>query len=240
MKQATMEEAEDFVHQIHEDLRGRGLWLADLDFVKAVNNGTAPREAIADYACQFFSAIERLHKLAHGRPNLAKLGLDDPEFKRYFWENRVEEQYGAISNTAGHLELLIQLGEALGVKRIDMVSTKPRAETQKLAEWAKAHVANPDEFLIGQVAIGVLESMNPDTCIAMTEGGQKHYGLNDNDVRFWTVHITADAEHGEVGTRMLTLVPKDQWNYVREIVIEQCELVRDMWNGSLHRYRQAA
>lgn len=240
MDEKLMQEAETFALALQDEMRSEGVWLADLEFVRRVHDGSAPRWAIANYATQFFVAIERLHKLAHARPSLATIGLDDPEFKRFFWENRVEEQYGAISNTAGHLELLIQLGEALGVKRIDMVSTKPNALTRRLLDWSKAHVSNPDEYLITQVAIGMLESMNPDASLAMAEGGLKHYGLNDRDVRFWTVHITADAEHGEVGVKMLTLVPKDKWPYVRQIVLEQAHLVADMWNNALVGEKAAA
>src|SRR5262245_37795711 len=119
------EEAAAFFDSVHRDLKNEGLWLSDLEYVKAMTCGKAPRSAVAEWARQFFVAIESLHRLAHSRPKLASVGLEDPVFKKFFWENRVEEQYGAISNTAGHLELLIQLGEALGVSRIDMVSTKP-------------------------------------------------------------------------------------------------------------------
>lgn len=238
--EALMKEADAFARSVQDDMRREGVWLADLEFVRQVQAGTAPRQAIANYATQFFAAIEQLHKLAHSRPSLKTIGLDDPEFKRFFWENRVEEQYGAISNTAGHLELLIQLGEALGVRRIDMVQTKPNAKTKALMAWAKQHVTHPDEYLETQVAIGLLESMNPDASLALAEGGMKHYGLNDRDVRFWTVHITADAEHGEVGVKMLTLVPKARWPYVRQIVLEQAHLVAAMWNNALDIDKAAA
>ena len=230
---ALLREAEDFAHGVQDELKHQGLWLADLEFVRRVVDGTAPRQAIARWARQFFYAIEKLHRAAHNRPRLATIGLDDPEFKKFFWENRVEEQYGAISNTAGHLELLIQLGEALGVSRLDMVSTRPIPETKRVVDWANANVPAPEEYLTAQVAIGLLESMNPEACMALSEAAKKHYGLNDRDIRFWTVHITADAEHGEVGIKMLSLVPKERWPHVRAMTLEQSRLIAEMWNASL-------
>lgn len=226
-------EAQAFSDSVHVDLKKAGYWLADIDFVNAISNGTASREAFAHWGRQFFVAIEQLHKLAHSRPKLATIGLDDPEFKRFFWENRVEEQYGAISNTAGHLELLIQLLEALGVPRMETVSTRPTVETKGLLAWARQHVLAPDEYLITQVAIGLLESMNPDASLKMAQGAMKHYGMTDMQVRFYTVHITADAEHGEVALRMLSLVPKERWEYIRQVTLEQAGLVAAMWNSAL-------
>lgn len=229
----TDEQAIAFNDSVHADLKKAGYWLADIDFVNAIAEGKASREAFAHWGRQFFVAIEQLHKLAHSRPKLTSIGLDDPEFKRFFWENRVEEQYGAISNTAGHLELLIQLLEALGVPRIETVSTKPTPQTKRLLEWARQHVLAPDEYLTTQVAIGLLESMNPDASLKMAQGAMQHYGLSDKDVRFFTVHITADAEHGEVAVKMLQLVPQERWEFVRQVSLEQAGLVVDMWNSAL-------
>lgn len=222
-----------FNDSVHDDLRKAGLWLADLDFVAAIADGTASRAAFRHWGRQFFVAIEQLHKLAHGRPKLASIGLDDPQFKRFFWENRVEEQYGAISNTAGHLELLIQLLESLGVSRMDTVCTRPSAETGALLEWARQHVLAPQEYLTTQVAIGLLESMNPDASLRLAQGAMRHYGLNDRDVRFFTVHITADAEHGEVAVKMLKLIAPERWEFVRKVTLEQAALVKRMWNSAL-------
>jgi pyrroloquinoline quinone (PQQ) biosynthesis protein C len=236
----VLKEAAYFFESVQDNHRREGLWLSDTDFVRSVAAGSAPREAIAEYTRQFFVAIEQLHRLAHSRPKLKTIGLDDPEFKKFFWENRVEEQYGAISNTAGHLELLIQLGEALGVKRLDMVSTKPKPQTRALIEWSKAHVHDPEEYLTTQIAIGILESMNPEASLSMAQGGKQHYGLTDQDIRFWTVHITADADHGEVALKLLALVPMDRWEHIREMALEQSRLVRAMWNSCLQVHAAAA
>ena len=224
-----------FNDSVHADLKKGGCWLADIDFVNAVSRGAASREAFANWARQFFCAIELLHKVAHSRPKLSSIGLDDPEFKRFFWENRVEEQYGAISNTAGHLELLIQLIEALGVPRIDTVSTRPNEHTRRLIAWAKQHVLAPEEYLTTQVSIGLLESMNPDASLKLARGAMKHYGLSDMQVRFFTVHITADADHGEVALKMLALIPKERWEFIRQITLEQAGLMKAMWNSALEQ-----
>lgn len=229
----TDAEAIAFTDSVHADLKKAGSWLADIDFVDAIAAGTASREAFRHWGRQFFVAIEQLHKLAHNRPKLATIGLDDPEFKRFFWENRVEEQYGAISNTAGHLELLIQLLEALGVPRIETVGTRATPETKALLEWSRQHVLAPDEYLTTQVSIGLLESMNPDSALKMAQGAMQHYGLTDRDVRFFTVHITADAEHGEVAVRMLKLVPRERWEFIRQATLEQAGLMARLWNSAL-------
>jgi hypothetical protein len=47
------------------------------------------------------------------------------------------------------------------------------------------------------------------------------------------VHITADAEHGEVAVKMLSLLPKSRWDYIRKITLEQSALMKAMWNSAL-------
>jgi pyrroloquinoline quinone (PQQ) biosynthesis protein C len=227
---SSLDEANEFSAKVRERQKKEGVWLADCLFVDRVATGKAAKSEIGEWARQFFVAIEHLHRIAHARPKVRLEGLP-PDIKKHFWENRVEEQYGALSNTAGHLELLIQLGEAAGVSRLDMVTSKPNAQTRKVMDWAQEHVPQADEFLTAQVVVGMLEAMNPAASTKLAEGCQKHYGMTDMQVRFFTVHIVADAEHGEVANRILSLVPKDRWAMIEDQALLQSHLFHDMWCG---------
>ncbi len=74
----------------------------------------------------------------------------------------------------------------------------------------------------------------------MAEGCKNHYGLNDKQIRFYTVHITADADHGDVALRLLALVPKERWEEIRLMALEQSRLVKDMWDRALSARAVAA
>jgi pyrroloquinoline-quinone synthase len=234
-----LKQAQDFSAEIRLRQQQDGVWLADNPFVERVATGRATRSEMGEWAKQFFCAIEFLHKLAHSRPKASLAGLK-PEFKKFFWENRVEEQYGAISGTAGHLELLIQFGEAVGVARLEMVSARPNEATKRVMDWASTHVPAPEDFLMAQVVVGQLEAMNPAASTRLAEGCRKHYGLSDMQVRFFTVHIYADAEHGEVANQLLTLVPRERWPEIRSHALEQSRLFAEMWSSVVPRPQMAA
>lgn len=228
---SSIDEARAFTDQVQARQRKAGLWLAENPFVQAMHRGEATKQQVGEWCRQLFVAIEHLHRIAHSRPRLRLDGMPK-KYKAHFWENRVEEQYGALSGTAGHLELLIQLGEACGVPRLDMVQSKPNTATRMVMDWASEHVPAEEEFLTAQVVIGFLEAMNPETSTLQAEACRQ-MGLTEEEIRFFTVHITADAEHGDVAIEFLTMVPQEQWPMIEEQVMEQSRLFHDMYASPL-------
>src|SRR6202035_2499157 len=50
---------------------------------------------------------------------------------------------------------------------------------------------------------------------------RKHYGLTEEDVRFWTVHEDADKEHSAVGTKLLDRFARTEED--RQLVLRTVE-----------------
>lgn len=235
---ATLDEAHAFMTEIREAQKREGLWLAAGPFAQRVAAGQASREEIGEWCKQFFVALTHFHKGAHSRPRARLSGLR-PEYKKFFWENRIEEEYGALSNTAGHVELLLRLAEALGVSRLDMVSAKPNAATRAVMDRASRTLPDPDDFLPGSVVTGALEAMNPEASTVISQGLMKRYGIGERDAEFFTVHIYADAEHAEVGAQLLRLVPKQRWPAIKEQALDASRSFYAMW-ASVTPQAQAA
>jgi pyrroloquinoline-quinone synthase len=235
---ATLEEAHAFMAELREKQKREGVWLASSPFSRRVAAGEATRDEIADWCRQFFCALTHFHRGAHSRPRARLDGLK-PEFKRHFWENRIEEEYGALSNTAGHVELLLRLAEALGVSRMDMVTAKPNPATRAVMDRASRTLPDPDDFLPGSVVTGALEAMNPEASTAISQGLMTHYGISERDAQFFTVHIYADAEHGEVGAQLLTLIPKEKWPAIRDAALEASRGFYAMWSSVTSEARAA-
>ncbi|MGH6980218.1 MAG: iron-containing redox enzyme family protein [Stellaceae bacterium] len=227
---ATIDEAHAFMADLRETQKRDGLWLAYSPFSRRVATGEATREEIGEWCKQFFLALTHFHRGAHSRPRARLNGLK-PEFKKHFWENRVEEEYGALSNTAGHVELLLRLAETLGVSRLDMVTAKPNAATRAVMDRASRTLPDPDDFLPGSVVTGALEAMNPEASTAISQGLMKHYGIGEREAQFFTVHIYADAEHAEVGAQLLTLVAKQKWPAIKEQALEASRGFYAMWTS---------
>ena len=234
----TLDEAHEFMAEIRDAQKREGIWLARSPFSQRVAKGEAAREEIGEWCKQFFCALTHFHRGAHSRPRTRLTGLR-PEFKKHFWENRIEEEYGALSNTAGHVELLLRFAEAVGVSRLDMVTAKPNDATRAVMDRASRTLPDPDDFLPGSVVTGALEAMNPETSTIISEGLIKHYGLSERDVQFFTVHIYADAEHGEVGAQLLTLVPRERWPAIKEQAMEASRGFFAMWSSTVSEARAA-
>jgi pyrroloquinoline quinone (PQQ) biosynthesis protein C len=235
---ATPEEAHAFMAELRETQRREGLWLADSPFSRRVATGQARREEIGEWCKQFFVALTHFHRGAHSRPRARLDGLR-PEFKKHFWENRIEEEYGALSNTAGHVELLLRLAEVLGVSRMDMVTAKPNAATRAVMDRASRTLPDPDDFLPGSVVTGALEAMNPEASTRISQGLMQHYGISEHDAQFFTVHIYADAEHAEVGAQILTLVPKEKWPAIKESALDASRGFYAMWSSVVSQAQAA-
>jgi len=235
---ATLEEAHAFMVELREAQKREGVWLADGPFAQRVFQGDASREEIGEWCKQFFCALTHFHRGAHNRPRARLNGLR-PEFKKHFWENRIEEEYGALSNTAGHVELLLRLAEALGVSRMEMVTAKPNAATRAVMDRASRTLPDPDDFLPGSVVTGALEAMNPEASTRISQGLMKHYGISERDAQFFTVHIYADAEHGEVGAQILTLVPQEKWPAIKESALDASRGFYAMWSSVTPRAQAA-
>ena len=126
---------------------------------------------------------------------------EDSELERMWAENLMEEAEGASTGTAGHKDLYLRFGEALGIPRDELNATKPLPETAALLLWR--------ELLIGQRSWLELYA-SQGLCLEGTANGRmtkvvkglvEHYGFERDsaDIEYWTVHISVDEEHMLVG-----------------------------------------
>lgn len=228
-----------FAEEIEAMQKANGWWLANGRFATAVRTGTATREELGRWATQFFIGLERALKRAHSRGRLGAFGIEDPEIKKYFWENRVEEEYGAISGTHGHIDLLMQFGEAVGVSRLEMVTASASARVDRMGETSTVaqdpqrapREPNQEAFLTGQIVTGFLEAMNPEVSTVIADSLRSHYGLTEDQIQFFAVHIIADAEHGDVALRLLDLIPQDRWPRIKDKIAEASARFSEMYNS---------
>ena len=58
-------------------------------------------------------------------------------------------------------------------------------------------------FPLSAIGIG-LESFVPDTFTRMVQALKENYGMNDEQVIFWSMHILADQDHGDEGIEMVS------------------------------------
>jgi pyrroloquinoline-quinone synthase len=223
--QETLSGAE-FVRQLKAEIAASPLLRVDHPFVKAVEAGTAPREQVRDWARQdykFRAAVPRIAMLRY-------LACSDPEFARRLYGVVEEETEGLATGSAGHINLFLDFAAALGLGRDELEQARLRPATAAHLYYAELVIHTLPWFIVMAAQLAA-EATLPPAASALARGFVAHYGLRPEDVRFFTVHVEADEDHGslaeEIAVRYLTTPPLQQ--LARETALRRMELQYDLW-----------
>lgn len=165
------------------------------------------------------------------------------EFRPMLATNLYEEETGGISKTSSHLVLMKNFLKSLDIsdKQIDQAS--PLATTKDLIDYRWNLVINPQTFHLGAAAITIAsEGQN----LEKRDGKFKHeilqgvYGLNENDTKFFSMHIEEDKEHVDEGIQIVAASCKDL--KMQQDALRVIDETRDkFWNfySGVYEYYQA-
>jgi pyrroloquinoline-quinone synthase len=165
-------------------------------FYLAWTRGELSREALADYATQYY------HHVAAFPTYLSSVHshCDDQSPRKMLLENLSEEEFG----TPNHPELWLNFARSLGAKASEVQESEQRPETTKLIETFRS-ICRDGSVVEGLAALYAYESQVPAVSESKIEGLRKHYGMNDpEDYRYFSVHIEADKKHSAVERELLT------------------------------------
>jgi pyrroloquinoline-quinone synthase len=164
-------------------------------FYLAWTRGELTREALADYAAQYYhhvAAFPTYLSAVHAR-------CDDQPTRRQLLENLNDEEAGSPN----HPELWLKFAEAFGVDASVAQATEKCPETINLIETFRT-VCRDGTTAEGLAALYSYESQIPQICESKIEGLKKHYGITDPaHYRYFSVHIEADREHAAAERKML-------------------------------------
>jgi len=101
-----------------------------------------------------------------------------------------------------HADLLLEFGETCGKSREEVLNAQVNGEllpeTLGLQSWCALQSTKPFVEALSGLLIG-LESQVPRIYSKTTPPLLEKYGFAEDEVTFFTLHIVADAEHGEKG-----------------------------------------
>jgi pyrroloquinoline-quinone synthase len=157
--------------------------------------GTLPREAIQEYARQYYafeSAFPRFLSAIHAR-------TDRADVRQHLLENLWDEEHGPEN----HAELWQRFAEGMGVGREDVAGADRNEATEALVDaYRDACAHGPTAAGIG--AIHAYEAQVPKVARAKIDGLREHYGVEDHRaLAFWEVHERLDVEHAGAERTML-------------------------------------
>lgn len=118
----------------------------------------------------------------------------DPELFKYFLYQMNEEQH--------HPELAKKFGLAIGLREEDFDKATPIFEC--LAHTSKTIHG----MLLGSAPENRASALVNETMVCRyseehIHALKQHYGLNDKQIQFFTVHAVADQEHTEMASRLI-------------------------------------
>ena len=106
---------------------------------------------------------------------------------------------------AEHHELYLQFCAGLDISREELLAHLPLASTVGAASTMGYYCRNTFEEGLG--AFGLAVEMNvpgrPNGAEVIHDGLRRHYGLAEEALEFWAIHVEAEEEHGENAVAVL-------------------------------------
>ena len=184
-------------------------------FMQAVGAGKASLTHIRQYAINQYEITVRdaAAFTAHAFLKLQGIDRDAAEGMAL---NFAEEALGIVSKTAAHDKLLFELWErglGLPLKELTGAIATEEARQSNAMYW---RIISIKPHMLGIFGLGEESSVYANKLMA--ESLVKHYGMTEENVRFFAVHYEADQEHAETGRDIIgrLIQPGDEAEFIAE------------------------
>ena len=213
--------------QIDKDIAAKHL--LKHPFYLAWTRGELSREALADYAQQYYqhvAAFPRYLSAIHAN-------CDDQSTRKELLSNLIDEEAGSPN----HPQLWLNFAEGLGVSARDAQNAEKWPETKNLIDTFRS-VCRDGSTAEGLAALYAYESQIPAICESKIDGLKKHYGFADpKHYEYFSVHIEADREHSAAEQRLLGgYVENQNFEAVRVSVNRILDALWEMLSGVCRRH----
>ena len=163
--------------------------------------GTLPREALQEYARQYYafeSAFPRFISAIHSR-------TENAAARQQLLDNLWDEEHGRDN----HAELWLRFAEGIGVSRDDVRTAERNDATTALVELY-SELSREATVPAAVAALYAYEKQVPDVSGSKIEGLKAHYGVDDGrTTAFFAVHGVLDIEHSGAERDMLGQLATD-------------------------------
>ena len=190
-------------------------------FYQAWTEGRLPLDTLRAYARQYFHHVEAFPRAV----SAVHSACPDRDGRRMLAENLAEEE-GVECGKQDHATLWLIFACGLGEDEASVRAQHLNPETAALIDTFRR--LSRRSYAAGLGALYAYESQFPGVATAKIEGLVDRYGIADEEtLRFFRVHATADVEHSAVCRALLDRLPDDQ---KAEAVAAGDELAGALWN----------
>jgi pyrroloquinoline-quinone synthase len=190
-------------------------------FYRAWTEGRLPIDTLRDYARQYFHHVEAFPRAV----SAVHSACPDRDGRRMLAENLAEEE-GLDAGKQDHASLWLMFACGLGEEEAAVRAQPLNPETQALIDTFRK--LSRQSYAAGIGALYAYESQFPGVASAKIEGLIGRYGISDEEtLRFFRVHQSADVEHSAVCRGLLDRLAEDE---KAEAIAAGEELAGALWN----------
>jgi pyrroloquinoline-quinone synthase len=190
-------------------------------FYQAWTEGRLPLDTLRAYARQYFHHVEAFPRAV----SAVHSACPDRDGRRMLAENLAEEE-GLEAGKQDHAGLWLMFAAGIGETEDAVRAQELNAETQALIDTFRT--LSRRSYPSGLGALYAYESQFPAVASAKIEGLIDRYGIrNEETLRFFRVHESADVEHSSVCRSLLDRLPEEEQ---AEAVAAGEELAGALWN----------
>jgi pyrroloquinoline-quinone synthase len=190
-------------------------------FYQAWTEGRLSLDTLRAYARQYFHHVEAFPRAV----SAVHSACPDRDGRRMLAENLAEEE-GIDAGKQDHASLWLMFACGLGESEEGVRSQQLNPETRALIDTFRR--LSRQSYAAGIGALYAYESQFPGVATAKIEGLVDRYGISDEEtLRFFRVHATADVEHSSVCRELLDRLPEDE---KAEAIAAGEELAVALWN----------
>jgi len=190
-------------------------------FYQAWTEGRLPLDTLRDYSRQYFHHVEAFPRAVSAVHSVCP----DRDGRRMLADNLAEEE-GIEAGKQDHATLWLMFACGLGESEDAVRGQELNDETQALIDTFRR--LSRQSYAAGLGALYAYESQFPGVASAKIEGLIDRYGISDEEtLRFFRVHESADVEHSSVCRALLDRMPESER---AEAVAAGEELAGALWN----------
>jgi len=187
---------ETFASRLQSEIDPLQTRLVNHPLNRAIFGGTLPIEVLQGYAKQAYLWKRYAQDLL---PVLIPKAPED--VRRLLIKNLVSEE--GLGGEPPHLQLLIEFGEEIGLSATDFYNAEPILEVDGLCNFY-ARIFYGGTIVEAAAGFNVaFEGLLAREYPKIAEALKRHYHVSPKGLRFFEIHVEADAEHSGDGETIL-------------------------------------
>jgi len=183
------------IEELKQDMDAKSL--LKHPFYQMWNDGTLPREALVEYAKQYYHFTEHFPRFVAGIYS----NCTDVEQRKVLLQNLIEEEIGDYNDVNPHAEQWMKFAEVMGAPRESVLNCTLLPETKEFL--ATFEELTKKDFHSGVAAVLSYEWQVSPIAKTKKEGLCNHFGLTSG-MEFFDTHMIADIRHSQVWRNILS------------------------------------